>query len=206
MPRLEPLGEDAALVRFDGTIEEASASARAMASALRGARLREVIEVSAGARATLIQLRGEPSLRLMDLIRGESLSKPSSSRRSFEIPARYDGEDLRDVAAQLGCSIGELIQLHSQATYTVAFIGFSPGFPYLLGTPQQLQSIRRREQPRPRVPRGSIAVAGGWSAIYPSATPGGWNLIATTELAMFDPEVLPPSTLQPGDRVRFAAT
>ena len=96
----------------------------------------------------------------------------------------------------------DVVELHSEAEYTVAFIGFQPGFPYLLGLPAEL-AVRRLASPRVKVPAGSVAIAGEYSGIYPGATPGGWRLIGRTETVLFDAENTPPSILQPGDMVRF---
>jgi KipI family sensor histidine kinase inhibitor len=119
-----------------------------------------------------------------------------------EIPVRYDGEDLELVARTAGLDVEEVVRLHSGATYTVAFCGFAPGFGYLTGLPEQLHQARL-DDPRARVPTGSVAVAGEYSAVYPRSSPGGWRLIGRTELTLFDPAADRPSRLTPGDRVRF---
>jgi KipI family sensor histidine kinase inhibitor len=122
--------------------------------------------------------------------------------RVKKVPVQYDGEDLSEVARVTGLSTEEVIRLHSSAEYTVAFLGFAPGFPYLLGLPRELRCPRKKS-PRVRVPAGSVAVAGEQSGIYPVASPGGWQLIGRTDLRLFDPAETSPSYLEPGDRVRF---
>ncbi|WP_225154446.1 carboxyltransferase domain-containing protein, partial [Bradyrhizobium sp. NBAIM08] len=114
----------------------------------------------------------------------------------------YDGADLSEVAAACGLSIDEVVVLHSNATYTVAFCGFTPGFAYLRGLPPVLQ-LPRRDSPRTRVPPGSVAVASEYCAVYPTASPAGWNLIGSTSLTLFDGSAANPALLRPGDRVRF---
>jgi KipI family sensor histidine kinase inhibitor len=122
-----------------------------------------------------------------------------------EIPVTYDGEDLSAVAAAVGLAEDEVVALHAAATYTVAFLGFSRGFPYLAGVPAPLQ-LPRRATPRVRVPAGSVAIAGEACGIYPAASSGGWHLLGRTDQVLFDPSATPPSRLAPGDLVRFVDT
>jgi len=120
----------------------------------------------------------------------------------ISIPTRYDGADLDSVAARIGVSRESVVAMHTGAEYVVAFMGFAPGFPYLIGLPPELE-LPRLETPRTEVPAGSVAVAAGYCGIYPRASPGGWNLIGTTDMVLFDPEREPPALLEPGIRVRF---
>lgn len=126
----------------------------------------------------------------------------TASARTVEIPVRYDGEDVRAVAHACGLREDEVASLHAGARYVVAFVGFQPGFAYLDGLDRRLQ-LPRRAEPRTRVPAGSVAIAGAQSAVYPFASPGGWHLIGSTALRMFDPKREPAALLQAGDRVRF---
>ena len=122
--------------------------------------------------------------------------------REHRIPVRYDGEDLPGVAMRLGISTDEVVETHLSQTYTVDLLGFVPGFAYLSELPTALQ-LPRREQPRPRVSAGSVAIAGPYTGVYPLNTPGGWHLIGRTEVILFDPLRTPPALLSPGDSVRF---
>jgi KipI family sensor histidine kinase inhibitor len=125
--------------------------------------------------------------------------------RLVEIPVRYggeDGPDLEDVARLHGLSPDDVVRLHRGAEYRVAFLGFSPGFPYLVGLPEAL-STPRLPRPRVRVPAGSVAIAGRQAGVYPQETPGGWRILGRTPLHLFDPAREPPSLLSSGDRVRF---
>lgn len=124
--------------------------------------------------------------------------------RLVEIPVRYDGPDLADVAAHCGLAPDEVVRRHSAADYIVYFIGFQPGFAYLGGLDEALHTPRRAE-PRIAVPAGSVGIGGAQTGIYPLATPGGWQLIGRTALPLFDPRAEPPTLLAPGDRVRFVA-
>ena len=119
-----------------------------------------------------------------------------------EIPVRYDGPDLPEVAERLRLTAEEVIRLHSGSVYTVFMIGFQPGFPYLGPLPAALE-LPRRSTPRLRVPAGSVAIAGKQTGIYPQSSPGGWHLIGHTDFQLFDPAVRPPAYLQAGGRVRF---
>jgi KipI family sensor histidine kinase inhibitor len=128
----------------------------------------------------------------------------ASEVRSLEVPVVYGGEygpDLTAVARAVGRSEEEVVKLHSGADYTVAAVGFSPGFPYLMGLPDELR-LPRLATPR-RLAAGSVAVAGNQAGIYPFESQGGWHVLGTTGLAMFDPYRREPSLLRPGDRVRF---
>ena len=124
--------------------------------------------------------------------------------RSHEIPVRYAGEDLEAVAAELGMSAEEVVRRHSATTYTVAFLGFTPGFAYLIGLDPTLQ-LPRLTTPRARTPEGAVAVAGEFTGIYPQATPGGWRVVGFTSTRLFDASRASPALLAPGDRLRFKA-
>lgn len=123
------------------------------------------------------------------------------------IPVVYGGDygpDLKALADAKRLTVSELIELHRNAEYTVAAIGFSPGFPYLQGLPAQLHQPRH---PTPRnVPAGSVAIAGDQTGIYPFASQGGWHVIGRTDMALFDPHRENPALLQPGDKVRYVET
>lgn len=136
-------------------------------------------------------------------IAGRDESAPGGP--SADIPVRYgglDGPDLDEVAATLGLTPAAVIELHAGATYRVLFLGFAPGFAYLGGLPAEL-AAPRRVSPRERVAAGSVGIAGGQTAVYPIAMPGGWQLIGRTDLRLFDPVLPEPALLRPGARVRF---
>jgi KipI family sensor histidine kinase inhibitor len=114
----------------------------------------------------------------------------------------YDGDDLAEVAATVGCSIEDLIELHGRPEYVVAFCGFSPGFGYLTGLDDRLV-LPRRQRPRTSVPAGSVAVAAGYTAVYPASSPGGWHLLGRTDRVVWDVDRDPPALLAPGTPVRF---
>jgi KipI family sensor histidine kinase inhibitor len=133
-------------------------------------------------------------------------TEPRPGRRAggepVEVPVTYDGEDLADVATALGCDVAEVVRRHTAEQWTVAFCGFAPGFGYLSGA-SGAWDVPRRPSPRTRVPAGSVALAGEFSGVYPRESPGGWQLIGRTELAVFDLQRDPPALLLPGTPVRF---
>lgn len=119
-----------------------------------------------------------------------------------QIPVRYDGEDLAEVAEILGVSPEEVVRRHTGCEWSVAFTGFAPGFAYLSGGDPLFQ-VPRRATPRTKVPAGAVALAGTFSAVYPQASPGGWQIIGVTDAAMWDLTRDLPALLQPGYRVQF---
>lgn len=135
---------------------------------------------------------------------GERFGKERSVgvTETVDIPVHYDGEDITDVAELLGCSVADVVRRHTEAEYTVAFTGFAPGFAYL-SAPDAKLAVPRRTSPRTVVPAGSVGLAGEFSGVYPKASPGGWQLIGRTPLAMFDLNRDPAAILRPGLRVRF---
>ena len=130
---------------------------------------------------------------------------PREDGRQIEVPVCYGGEfgpDLDDVAAFASCSRDEVVDLHARGAYRVYMVGFVPGFAYL-GIVDARIAAPRRATPRPAVPSGSVAIAGGQTGVYPSITPGGWNIIGWTPLRPYDPARAEPFLFRAGDRVRF---
>ncbi len=142
--------------------------------------------------------------RLISLNLDETGDQQPAGSRTITIPVAYGGDygpDLQALADSGNPTLSELVELHCNAEYTVAAIGFSPGFPYLHGLPPQLHQPRH-SSPR-KVPAGSVAIAGDQTGIYPFASQGGWHVIGRTDLSLFDPHRELPALLQPGDKVRF---
>ena len=119
-----------------------------------------------------------------------------------DVPTRYDGPDLADVARRTALTSAAVIDAHASQEYLVYCIGFAPGFAYCGAVPDQL-AVPRLASPRLRVPAGSIGIAGRQTGIYAVESPGGWNLIGRTALRLFDPAADPPARFKPGDRLRF---
>lgn len=158
--------------------------------------------------ADAFEATGEPlaeaERQLRALLDGEDAASPASARL-IEIPVRYggeDGPDLERVAEHAGLAPADVVACHAAVEYSVAMLGFAPGFPYLLGLDPRL-AMPRLATPRTRVPAGSVAIGGEQTGLYPRSGPGGWNLIGRTDALLFDPTREPPALLAPGDRVRF---
>lgn len=119
-----------------------------------------------------------------------------------EIPVVYDGEDLAEVGRITGLGERGVIEAHTGSPWTVAFCGFAPGFGYMVGGDERLR-VPRRDNPRTRVPAGSVAIAGEFASVYPRESPGGWQLIGRTALEVWDIGREPPALLVPGTTVRY---
>ncbi len=142
---------------------------------------------------------------LTEVVASVRSGSPSTSGRLVEIPVVYDGEDLAHVADVTGLTVQEVVDAHTAVEHRAAFCGFAAGFAYLEVGDRRL-TIARRASPRPRVPTGSVALAAGYTAVYPVASPGGWHLIGRTEEQLWNPHRQRPSLIEPGDVVRFIAT
>ncbi|MFZ2504202.1 MAG: carboxyltransferase domain-containing protein [Nocardioides sp.] len=129
---------------------------------------------------------------------------PEGSSDVVVVPVTYDGADLARVAEHWRVDPAEVVRRHTGVEFVVAFCGFAPGFAYLAGLPDEW-AVPRLGDPRARVPRGAVAIADRWCAVYPRSSPGGWLILGHTELEVFDPERQPPALLSPGARVRFVA-
>ncbi|MCG7230022.1 5-oxoprolinase/urea amidolyase family protein [Corynebacterium minutissimum] len=126
--------------------------------------------------------------------------------RLVEIDVLYDGDDLDEAAELMGMSREGLIEWHTSTEWLAAFGGFAPGFTYCTpADPEQNFNIERRATPRTAVPAGAVGIAGGFSAVYPRVSPGGWQLLGTTTTPMWESDAQPPALVQPGDRVRYRA-
>ena len=177
----------------------------ALLASLQREPLAGVQELVPAARTILVQFRPSATsvAALISAIAARDLSQRVRRDATLvEIPVHYDGEDLAEVAQLLGITPAELVRRHTGSAYNVAFVGFAPGFAYLSGGHESLD-VPRRATPRTRIPAGAVALAGSFSGVYPQASPGGWQIICRTPLAMWDMERDMPALLQPGFRVRF---
>lgn len=157
-------------------------------------------DAAAHVRAQLVQLLCAIDTSA-DVSRGTSADPPDDPVR---IPVRYDGVDLLEVAGLLEMSVVELVEAHTGVLWRCAFVGFAPGFGYLECGDSRL-AVPRRTEPRTAIPVGAVALAGGYSGVYPRASPGGWQLIGHTDAPMWDPERDPPALVRAGATVRFVA-
>ncbi|WP_116772320.1 5-oxoprolinase subunit PxpB [Maribacter litoralis] len=136
---------------------------------------------------------------------GQLKETAKPDRYLWRLPVTYDlefGLDLEDVASQLNKSIEEVIALHTGATYTVYGIGFLPGFMYLGGINKELE-LPRRANPRPKVLKGAVGIAGKQAGIYPQESPGGWNIIGNCAVPIFDASKENPCFVSVGDKIEF---
>ena len=205
-PTLEPLGDGALLIRLGDRIDDdINDAAIALAE-----RLREHYDAAPAYASVCVRFDvdrppdADALLALIDASHGAR--RAVDALRVTEIPVRYGGEfgpDIADVAAHANLSIANVIARHADAVYTVAMLGFMPGFAYLRGLPAEL-AIPRRATPRTHVPAGSVAIGGAQTGIYPRELPGGWQIIGRTALNLFDAARDEPALLRAGQRVRFA--
>ncbi len=207
-PIIQQLGDDALLVTFGRTISwEIGVRVRTAARRIRDTHLPSVTDVVPAYTTLAVYFDSRESSfatvssAVASLIDDTTVGDSGGSTL-VEIPVRYDGPDLAEVAERTGLTRDELIEKHCSRTYRAYMTGFAPGFTYL-GDLDEALVLPRRTNPRVRVPAGSVAIAGAQTAVYPLVTPGGWHLIGTTSIAMFDPERDPPALLRAGDSVRF---
>ena len=210
--KISPLGDSALTIDFaDESSDHARLLTRTLSAAekLEGANLPGVIEVTCAYESVAVFF--DPARIEQDFEEKiGTLVPPAGVRalrkaRKLEIPVCYDDEfalDLARVASQTLLPGDAIITLHSSTEYTVACIGFVPGFPFLAGLSDKLR-VPRLESPRTKVPAGSVAIANAQAGVYPFESPGGWNVIGCTPLRLFRATENPPTLLRPGDRVRF---
>ncbi len=195
-----PSGSTALLVELD-TLEDVLALYAALADRTPDG----VVDIVPAARTVLL-VTDPLRVHLSAVEAAVRRVTPRRDRRdaaeTVEIPVAYDGEDLADVAALLDLDPTDVVRRHADEEWTVAFGGFAPGFGYLTSASGGWD-VPRRSSPRTKVPAGSVGLAGEFSGVYPRESPGGWQLIGRTELAMFDLSRNPAALLRPGVRVRF---
>lgn len=210
--RLLPVGRDAVLVEVDSTPE---ATALYVAAFEAGVEAREIVPaartvlfdgVGAETRKWLRSLEEASRNHAQQPFLADAAGSAPQPHRTVSIPTSYDGPDLAETASLLGMSTGSLVELHTSTTFTVAFCGFAPGFAYCTGPADAWGlDVPRLASPRPRVEPGSVGLAGEFTGVYPHASPGGWRIIGTTAVRLWDSLAQPPALLTPGTTVRFEA-
>lgn len=201
--RVLRVGDRALLVELDGGGATEAFHAELLRRRAAGA-LPPVREIVPAARTVLLDGVAEPERLAAELTAWEPAPLHARVGEAVEVPVRYDGPDLAEVAALWGVSVEAAVRIHTAAEFRVAFCGFAPGFGYLTGLGERYE-VPRRATPRTAVPAGSVALAGPYTGIYPRSSPGGWQLIGTTGLVLWDVERDPAALLTPGTRVRFTA-
>lgn len=194
-------GDQALLLEFDST-----ADVLAWTETLQKAGLPGVLDIVPASRTVLVKLAGPrylaPTRQRLGKLRPDESSTATADGPDVVIDVTYDGEDLDAVAELTGLSTAEVIAAHTGSRWLVGFGGFAPGFAYLVGGDPRLQ-VPRRDEPRTRVPAGSVALAGEFSGVYPRESPGGWQLIGRTDAVLFDVDREQPALLMPGMTVTF---
>jgi inhibitor of KinA len=193
----------------EATSARAVALARGVRFALRG-RARDIVVGYHTVTVYFDPTRFEPAevRHVLTTVAADAAAAEPVRGAHLDIPVCYGGDlgpDLPDLAAAVGCTTDEVIDLHTGREYRVFVVGFVPGFAYMGPLAPKLASIGRRPKPRTRVPPGSVAIAGGQTGIYPVETPGGWHILGRTPIRPFDPGRTPPVLFAPGDHVRFRA-
>lgn len=168
------------------------------------ARLPGVVELVPADGSLLVVLEPGSAIpaQMRDILNSPGAEEKTDAGRQHEIPVRFDGADLAEVAGLAGFSPAALAERMLSFTLSVKFLGFQPGFAYLAGLPPELH-LPRLASPRKKVPAGSVALGGGYCGIYPASGPGGWHLIGTTDTPLFNPAANPPARFQAGDTVRL---
>ncbi|MFC8955573.1 allophanate hydrolase subunit 1 [Streptomyces sp. NPDC057101] len=201
--RVLRVGERALLVELAGGDEAEAFHAELLRRRAAGS-LPAVREIVPAARTVLLDGVTDPDRLAAELTGWEVAPLPARVGTAVEIPVRYDGPDLAEVAARWGVSVEAAVRIHTAAEFRVAFCGFAPGFGYLTGLGERYE-VPRRATPRTAVPAGSVALAGPYTGVYPRSSPGGWQLIGTTDAVLWDTGREPAALLAPGTRVRFTA-
>lgn len=200
-PPIRAYGDRALLVELAATDHVV-----AWVDALRELGLPGVADVVPAAETVLVLATDDQDVRalreaLLRVRPGESRSGAADGE-VVRIEVRYDGPDLADVARLSGLSQDEVVSAHTGQSWRVAFGGFAPGFAYLVGEDDRLH-VPRRDSSRTAVPAGAVGLAGDYSGVYPRESPGGWQLIGTTDARMWDLDRDPPALLSAGASVRF---
>jgi KipI family sensor histidine kinase inhibitor len=205
---VRPVGSSAVLLEVPGSTQDClgvvAGWRHALAQLVADGVLPPPRDVVPGARTLLLDgvelALVLPIVRSLDVLQ---VREEPTSGAVVEVSVVYDGADLAEVADRWGISEAELITRHTRTEFRVAFTGFAPGFPYLVGGEDD---VARHATPRAVVPAGAVGLAGRYCGIYPRPSPGGWQLIGTTGCTLFDPDRDPPALLPPGTRVRFVET
>ncbi len=203
--RVLPCGDRALIAEFDTLAHALGAHTAWSAAAPEG-----IVELVPGARTVLVRIDpGVIGLGHAEHWLREHPPAPFAHEggRTVTLPVVYDGDDLDAVAAAWGCSRDAVAHQHAAHEWVCGFLGFAPGFAYLVAAPGQtpLPVVPRRATSRPRVPAGSVALAAEYSAVYPRESPGGWQLIGRTDELLWDATRDDPALITPGTFVRFEA-
>lgn len=199
-----PAGPRALLVELDGRQDTEAFHAEVLRRRAAG-ELPGVRDIVPGERTVLLDGIARDATALARELETWPIPPPRhDAGETVELPVVYDGPDLADVAEAWGVAAADVPGIHAGIEFRVAFCGFAPGFGYLTGLPDHLH-LPRRATPRTRVPAGAVALAGPYTGVYPSPSPGGWQLVGRMPDPgrLWDPHREPAALLEPGARVRF---
>lgn len=198
------LGEQALLLE---TVEGSLDQVHNLVAAIEGASLEEIIDVVPAYNSVALIFDKDvwnhtSLLQAIENLTSNNLSK-EVTQPIIEVPVCYEmGLDWEEVTGYTGLSKEEVTQQHSSAIYTVAMMGFIPGFVFLEGLSDELM-VPRKPTPRTSIPSGSVGIGGSQTGIYSLESPGGWNIIGRTPVSFFDAKESPPTNLKAGDQIRF---
>ena len=205
-----PLGDSALVANFGDIISTVINSAiRQLTSELSNKNINGLSEVVPGYSTLTVYydlrlISFEDLISELEILKNELPIVTNSEKVLKTIPVWYNGPDLDYVSHYTGLHKEDVIKIHSEKEYLVYMIGFAPGFPYLGGMDKRI-ATPRKENPRLKIEEGSVGIAAEQTGVYPIATPGGWQLIGTTPLRLFDIKKDKPSFLEVGDYVHFVS-
>ncbi len=211
MEKIQPLGDQGLLITFGNRIDpEIHKKVRRLYEAIKKERFSWLLDVVPAYTTIMInynalQISYEEACEMIKELKTHPRGKDLKLRRRKVIPTFYGGEmgpDLEELAKLKNKSIDEVIEIHSRPEYLVYMLGFTPGFPYLGGMDEEIAAPRLKN-PRKKIPKGSVGIAGSQTGIYPMESPGGWRLIGRTPIPLFDPEREDPFYIKPGDILVF---
>ena len=208
---IKPCGDTALMIQFEQKIDPAILrEVRQMTEKIQKAHLKGIIDLIPSYAALLVKF--DPAVfsyemlkQKIEVLAGKEDRKTAFAVRYIDIPVLYGKpfpEDLDHVAKHAGCSIDEVIRIHTSNEYPVYMMGFLPGFPYLGNLDVRLHTPRRKE-PRISIPAGSVGIGGAQTGIYPLTSPGGWHILGLTPVKLYDPDAEDPVLLRSGDVIRF---
>lgn len=209
--KILPAGDQALVVEFGNEIsEELNRKVQILNKKIKSMDISGIMETIPTFRSLMVvydpeKVSFDKLKKILSNIRLDPGAEGNKSGRVVEIPVCYGGEfgeDLPDVASHAGLTEEEVIALHASKEYNIYMLGFLPGFPYLGGLDKRLHTPRL-ENPRTRIPAGSVGIGGEQTGIYPFDSPGGWRLIGRTPLKLYDPEREEPFLFEAGDYIRF---
>lgn len=210
--RYLPAGDKVIVVEFGNEIsQEINNKVMALYHVINSRHIKGIEELVPTYRSLMVQYNPSQVVykELIDLLKlSENLRvEKLPNQRIIEVPVIYGqefGPDIEFVASHNSMRVNEVIQIHTSNNYPIYMLGFTPGFPYLGGMSDKIETPRLKT-PRNKIPVGSVGIAGKQTGIYPIESPGGWQLIGRTPIKLYDPYREPPILMQAGDFIRFVS-